>query len=85
MDGLSICLLGHLIKLHVGCIEALDMTFIKQSTNIIVEKNLKMLMVNLSIIFLLLLDMRKSMPRDKDKVTMKPTGKKIEPSELEFH
>ena len=29
--------------------------------------------------------MRKSMPRDTDKVTMKPTGKKIEPHELEFH
>ncbi len=29
--------------------------------------------------------MRKSMPKDKDKVTMKPTGKKIEPDQLEFH
>jgi len=30
-------------------------------------------------------DMRKSMPRDKDKVTMRPTGKKVEPEQLEFH
>jgi len=34
---------------------------------------------------LYILDMRKSMPRDKDKITMKPTGKKIEPDQLEFH
>ena len=30
-------------------------------------------------------DMRKSMIKDKDKITTKPTGKKIEPNDLEFH
>lgn len=30
-------------------------------------------------------DMRKSMPRDKDKVTMVPLEKPIHPHELEFH
>lgn len=29
--------------------------------------------------------MRKSLSRDKDKSLMKPTNKKIEPDELEFH
>lgn len=29
--------------------------------------------------------MRKSMKRDVDKVTSKPTGKKIDPQDLEFH
>jgi len=32
-----------------------------------------------------MIDMRKSMPRDKEKVLMKPTNKRIEPDELEFH
>lgn len=30
-------------------------------------------------------DMRKSMPRDVEKVTMQPTGKTIRPRDLEFH
>ena len=30
-------------------------------------------------------DMRKSLPRDAEKATMKPTGKIIEPHELEYH
>ena len=30
-------------------------------------------------------DMRKSMKRDHEKKTMRPTGKTIEPNELEFH
>ena len=30
-------------------------------------------------------DMRKSMPKDKEKVTMKPLNKSIYPHELEFH
>ena len=29
--------------------------------------------------------MRKSMPKDKEKITMKATGKKIEPGDVEFH
>ena len=31
------------------------------------------------------IDMRKSTPKDIGKITMQPTGKKIEPDELEFH
>ncbi|KAL4491997.1 hypothetical protein ABPG72_008418 [Tetrahymena utriculariae] len=30
-------------------------------------------------------DMRKSMKKDVEKITMKPTGKRIEPENLEFH
>ena len=29
--------------------------------------------------------MRKSMPKDKNNILMKPTNKKIEPEDLEFH
>lgn len=29
--------------------------------------------------------MRKSLPRDKEKILMKPTNKVIEPEDLEFH
>jgi len=30
-------------------------------------------------------DMRKSMPKDKEKITMKPLNKAVFPHELEFH
>ena len=66
------------------------MMFFKQLINTIAQAlgNLKMLLVilfNYYEFYEDFVDMRKSMPRDKDKILMKPTNKKIEPDDLEFH
>lgn len=65
--------------------------YIKRLINIIVllQEKVKMLMVNnfyyKILLKFILLDMRKSLPRDKNKVLSKPTDKRIEPEKLEFH
>lgn len=64
MDILLICLLGRVIRLLFKCIQNWDTQFIERLINIIVAHLIaveKMLMV---LIFIIILDMRKSLKRD---------------------
>lgn len=77
MDILLICLLGRVIRLLFKCIRNWVTQFIERLINIIVAHLIaveKMLMV---LIFIIIIDMRKSLKRDPEKITSKPTGKKI--------